>query len=467
MPDLTVVNENSITVESPAGTGTLNVTVTTPGGTSATSTDDLFTYAPTITAISPTAGPPSGGTFVTITGTGFTAGTTVMFGTEPGTSPTVISATTITVFSPSGMGTVDVTVTTPTPTATSATSPADQFTYEPAPTVSGLSPTAGPLAGHTLVTITGSGFTDATAVDFGTNDPATDVTVVSDTTITAYSPLATVAGPVDVSVTNPTGMSTSSFPYQYEPVPTVSGLSPADGPAGGGTMVTITGIGFTDVTAVDFGLNNPATNLTLSSSGRSLTAESPAGTGTVDVIVTTAGGMSAASPADLFTYGPTISSISPSAGPLNGYTQVTITGTGFTGASAVDFGTTAATSFTVVNPTTITAVSPQATSPGTVSVTVTTPAAISATPSTHQFTYMAAPTISGISPSAGPVDGGTSVTITGTGFTGATAVDFGKSSATSFSVVSDTTITASSPASVLGDAGTGSVPITVIAPGGP
>ncbi len=45
----------------------------------------------------------------------------------------------------------------------------------------------GPLAGGTLVTITGTGFAGATAVYFGTS-PATDVTVLSDTTITAGSP---------------------------------------------------------------------------------------------------------------------------------------------------------------------------------------------------------------------------------------------------------------------------------------
>ena len=63
-----------------------------------------------------------------------------------------------------------------------------------------MSPTAGPLGGGTLVTITGTGFTGATAVDFGTT-PATDLTVVSDTTITADSPAGT--GTVDVTVTTP------------------------------------------------------------------------------------------------------------------------------------------------------------------------------------------------------------------------------------------------------------------------
>ena len=80
-------------------------------------------------------------------------------------------------------------------------------------------------------------------------------------------------------------------------------------------------------------------------SATSITATSPAGTGTVDVTVTTVGGTSATSPADQFTYvaAPTVTSISPTSGPTGGGTSVTITGTNLGGASAVDFGSNAAT----------------------------------------------------------------------------------------------------------------------------
>ena len=64
--------------------------------------------------------------------------------------------------------------------------------------------------------------------------------------------------------------------------------------------MTITGTGFTGATAVDFG-TTPATSFTVVSD-TSITADSPAGTGTVDVTVTTPGGTSATSPADQFTY---------------------------------------------------------------------------------------------------------------------------------------------------------------------
>jgi hypothetical protein len=84
---------------------------------------------PTVTALSATSGPDSGGTAVTITGTGFTNATAVDFGTVAATNFTVVSDTEITATSPAGTpGTVDVTVTTP--AGTSADSDVDDFTYQ-------------------------------------------------------------------------------------------------------------------------------------------------------------------------------------------------------------------------------------------------------------------------------------------------------------------------------------------------
>jgi uncharacterized membrane protein len=70
------------------------------------------------------------------------------------------------------------------------------------------------------------------------------------------------------------------------------------------------------------------------------------------------------------------------------------------------------------------------------------------------------PSVSKVSPASGPVAGGTSVTITGTGFTGATGVSFGGTAASNFTVGSDTQITAISPA------GSGTVTLTVTTPNG-
>ncbi|HEV3070726.1 MAG TPA: carboxypeptidase regulatory-like domain-containing protein [Solirubrobacteraceae bacterium] len=83
---------------------------------------------------------------------------------------------------------------------------------------------------------------------------------------------------------------------------------------------------------------------------------------------------------------PTVTKVEPASGPAAGGTSVTITGTGFSGASAVKFGSANATSFTVNSATSITATSP--TGSGTVDVTVTTPGGTSATSAADRFTYL-------------------------------------------------------------------------------
>ena len=103
-------SDTQLVVLSPFATtlGAVDVTVTTPGGTSATSPADKFFYnatgavAPRISAISPQFGSPGGGTLVTITGTGFdqTTSTAVLFGLTAATNITVVSPTTITAVSP-------------------------------------------------------------------------------------------------------------------------------------------------------------------------------------------------------------------------------------------------------------------------------------------------------------------------------------------------------------------------------
>ena len=272
------------------------------------------------------------------------------------------------------------------------------------PSVTSISPTFGPAAGGTLVTITGTDLIGATAVDFGTT-AALAFSVVNDTVIDAETNPG--SGVVDVTVTTAAGTSATSPAdrFIYVAAPTVTSISPTSGPLTGGTTVTITGASFSGASAVDFG-TTPATSFTVVSP-TTITAHDPAGTGVVDVTVTTAAGTSATSPADRFIYvpAPTVMSINPTSGPLTGGTTVTITGASFTGASAVDFGTTPATSFTVDSPTTITADNLAGT--GVVDVTVTTDGGTSATSPADQFTYSAAPTVMSISPTSGPLTGGT------------------------------------------------------------
>ena len=177
-------------------------------------------------------------------------------------------------------------------------------------------------------------------------------------------------------------------------------------------------------------------------SATSITAVSPNynSAGTVDITITTSNGTSATSSSDQFTFGnPTVTGISPSAGPILAVTSVTITGTGFTGVTKVMFGSTAAISYTVNNATSITTTAPSGS--GTVDVKVTNTPGQSLASSADQFTYVAAPAVTGISPTDWTETGGTSVTITGTGFTGATAITFGGTAAPTYTVNSATSIT--------------------------
>src|SRR5262249_36331418 len=118
-----------IVVTAPAGSGAVDVTVVTPGGTSAVGTADRFTYLPipTVTGLSVSGGPTTGGTVVTITGTDLGRATSVHFGGVP-TAVLAATATQVIVAAPAGaVGPVDVTVTTP--GGTSAATPAALSPY--------------------------------------------------------------------------------------------------------------------------------------------------------------------------------------------------------------------------------------------------------------------------------------------------------------------------------------------------
>ena len=451
----TVINDTTIQATTPAGSlGVTNVAVTTSGGTG--TGVGVYTFVlpppPTVTAVGPNSGPTTGGTSVTITGTNLTGATAVTFGGNAA-SFTVLSATSINVSTPPGTaGTASVLVTTPGGTNAANT----LFTYvTPPPTVAAISPSNGPVAGGTFVTIIGTGFTGATAVTIGGN-PATSVTVVSATTITATTSAGS-AGPASVLVTTPNGTNPANTLYTYgTPPPTVTAVSPPNGSLAGGTPITITGAAFTGATAVTIGGSSVAFSFV---NDTTITAITPAhALGPVNVTVTTPIGTGTG--IDLYTYTPpppTVTAIAPNSGPTAGGTAVTITGSNFTGAALVTIGGYAVTGVTVVNDTTITATTPVG-SAGAANVAVTTPAGTGT--GIGLFTYVAptsptppatpTPTVTMVTPGSGPLAGGTSVSITGSNFTGATAVTFGGIAATSFSVNGSGTIVATTPAHAAG-----------------
>lgn len=145
------------------------------------------------------------------------------------------------------------------------------------PSHASVLPSGGPSAGGTGVVLAGSGFTGARSVTFG-SAPATRFAVAQDDAITATAPAGT--GTVSVTVTPASGPAITVGTYSYMDV---SGLNIGSGPASGGTSVTITGQGLTNVQGVLFGLQ-PASSFSVVSPTQ-IQAVAPPGVGTVDVQV--------------------------------------------------------------------------------------------------------------------------------------------------------------------------------------
>jgi hypothetical protein len=232
--------------------------------------------------------------------------------------------------------------------------------------------------------------------------------------------------------------------------PTITSFTPTSGPAATATahgcVVTITGSNFTNpaVSAVKF--NGTAAAAFTTVSGSEIRAEVDTGTTTGKITVTNADG-TATSTADFAvaspgTCAPTITSFAPTCGSVG--TAVTITGTNLfntvTSEGTVKFNGTTATITGGVSPTQISAVVPVGATTGKITVTTGVATGTSATDFTVASSCI---TITNFTPTSGPV--GTVVKITGTGFTGATAVSFNNVNATTFHVDSATQITATVP----------------------
>ncbi|MHB1459799.1 MAG: IPT/TIG domain-containing protein [Armatimonadota bacterium] len=435
--DFTVASDFSITTSVPVGASTGYISVTAPGGTANSPSKFTVIPAPTITSFAPTIG--KVGDSVTITGTNFTGATVVKMNGTTVVTFSVVSATSITATVPTGATTGKIAVTTPGGTATST----GDYTVIPAPVVSSFSPTTGKVGDS--VTITGTNFTGATAVKINATAVVT-FSVVSATSITATVPAGATTG--KISVTTPGGTATSSGVFTVIPAPTISSFAPTSGKVG--DSVTITGTNLTGATEVKFNGTAAATFSVVSVT--SITATVPVGTATGKVSVATPGG-TVTSTGDYTVYpAPTVTSFSPTSGKVGD--SVTITGTNLTGATGVRFNGTAAVAYSVVSATCVTATVPVGATTGKISVTTLGGTASS----TGDYIVYQAPTISSFTPTSGKV--GDSVTITGTNFTGATAVKFNGTAAAIFSVVSATSITATVPG------GTTTGKVSVITPGG-
>jgi len=147
---------------------------------------------------------------------------------------------------------------------------------------------------------------------------------------------------------------------------------------------------------------------------------------------------------------PVVNTVTPNSGPPVGGTSITISGSNFQTNATVSLGGSFASSVSVVNSSTITALTPGHAA-GMVDVVVTNPGGPSGT-LTNGFVYALdpAPSVGSITPNSGSTSGGTSVTINGSAFVSGATVNIGGVAATGVSVVNSTTITATTPAHAAG-----------------
>ena len=315
-------------------------------------------------------------------------------------------------------------------------------------------PPSGPVAGGTVVTLVGAGFTSSTLCSFhfeatsltAAQDVAsTSTSVTNSTRLLCTTPPSPSALPqrVRVQAYNSVSQLTASYPlsplfFAYLPPVTFVSFTPTYGPVGTTVVVTVSGSGFVPlptfacvVSAVGGG-NNRSVVAVYANNGTALCSLSMAGNVTSYTLQVTVDGITLTPPSlpSSFTFIPlpAVTAVQPAVLDWSLQTLVTVRGVGLTSASpalstSCLFDGQVAVAATVVNSTCITCLSPYAsafTSGNTrVQVQVQLGAGVSST-SGGWLLYVAPPTVTSLAPTFGPTTGGTVITLQGSHFSGAT-----------------------------------------------
>jgi hypothetical protein len=275
-------------LRTPAGSaGPKAVRVVNPDGQEAV-LQEGFTYnlPPTIASVSPNMGPLEGGTEITIIGTGFLGQADVFIGGAEASasvsSPTKIKAET----PPSTAGVKDVVVQNRDGQEARLE---DAFTYNPVPVITKVIPDNGRLVGGTKITLQGNGFLPGAKVLIGdvyarSLVVASAIQVMSPNLIIAVTPSGE-PGPTDVVVRNPDRQEiVLAGGFTYNPLPTITSISPNNGPSSGGTKVLINGTGFLQGARVIIGKRAATTELKDESTIEAVTPANPQGVFDVRVV---------------------------------------------------------------------------------------------------------------------------------------------------------------------------------------
>lgn len=483
-PHVCTVSNTTVTL---IGRGTCSLTASQAGNGNYFAAPDVtqsfetaitaWTIPPTVSAITPDYGSPSGGETVTISGTFFSEATAVTIGGAPASNMRIVDPVTITAVTPPGtVGSRSVVVTGP----GGSSAPNTLYKYQGAPVVASLFPASGTLHGNNDVTITGSNLGNATAVTFG-GVPA-EILSTNESTIRVRVP-AGPAGPSDVRVQAPGGSSQAvTYTYTQPPGQNSTDLhqtaTAAQFQQGISIVVNVPPLcddfsedGFCNAYLVPGRwVNNSFDVPVVLTAGAARWNPENGDNVIVDLTVQSMAAVPGRSSRFAFQVdgydhvaggqiwynysilvvaagAPTVASVSPPSAPASGGATVTIRGTNFTGATAVTIGGVAASNIEVVDDTMIKVTVPAGSGTGK-SVIVTTPGGSNA--ANTLFSYGADLALTSVAPQTGPTVGGTVLTLTGTGFTSVTGVTVGGVAATDVVVVNDTTITATAPAHAAG-----------------
>ncbi len=457
------ITANAIEVVTPVHeAGAVDVTVVNKDGGVATAYR-AFTYLvpgsePVVKSIDPRAGSVLGGTTVTISGEDFREGIKVYFGGTEAGDVVRVDYETVTAFTPPhAAGTVDVTVVNP--DAGSYTL-RRAFTYQGSvPRIDAVAPERGPREGGIKVVIRGADFIAPVQVYFGTVAATDAVVIEGGSMIELTLPPAAQGrlGAVDVRVVNGHGaeaVSAKAFTYVVpDSRPVITGIEPSSGSTLGGNWVTITGEDFRDDPEVFIG-GLPALEVKLVD-GQTLRVKMPPHSeGVKDVTVTNYDG-GTATLAAAYTYKvpesqPVINKVEPGRGPHLGGTAITVAGLDFREGLKLYIGGAPAEDVKRVDYKTITAVTPAGTV-GAADVTVVNPDEGTFTLAKgFTYYYVEAPVIEAVTPGEGPATGGTSIQISGKKFAKGVTVRIGGTEALNIERVSDTLITATTPAGSAG-----------------
>jgi hypothetical protein len=392
----------NITTSVPAGATTGKISVTLNGVTIASENNFTVLATPSITSISPGSG--AEGAVIILSGSNFSATPSDNVVSFNGTAAVVTASTTTTITTsvPVGASTGPISL-----TLNGVTINSSNFVVLPTPAISSFTPDSG--APGTLVTINGTDFGASPIVKF--NGTVATVTASDATSITTSVPSGATTGAISVTSSGITITSATNFTVLA--LPTITSFTPISGAVG--AVITINGTNFSiNPTDNIITFNNTIANVT-NATANAITTTVPEGA-TSGQISITLNGVTVNSTNNFTVLGtPTITALSTSSGAVGAI--LTITGTNFNTTPTVSFNGTSAIVNSFTTSSIVTSV-PVGALTGPISITVNGVTV----PSGSNFTVLASPSITGISPTNGAV--GAVVTLSGTNLLTTPTVSF-------------------------------------------